>query len=152
MFHCCICERIFLFFLNSSIIISMMIYTMWGHTNVYVCILERKERKKNFRKTNCWKKRNDIAKKSTTTMKNVLYRINDNERWIHKHLAVRKRKKKNMYRWNKLLVLTTSELTQCESEREWQGRGSGEWERGEREEKNQSIRNDFTGIWKNVSH
>lgn len=29
--------------------------------------LEKERRKKNFRKTNCWKKRNDIAKKKEYT-------------------------------------------------------------------------------------
>lgn len=112
---------------------------------VYTCV--HLEGEKTFGKLIAGKKRNDIAKKSTTTMKNVLYRIttsntlNTQTFSSSRRRKKKKKKKKNMYRWNKLLVVLT---TSAQSE---------EWERekesvaGVRKWKNQSIWNDFTGIW-----
>lgn len=86
-------------------------------------ILE-KERKKNFRKTNCWKKRNDIAKKKS------VYNHHDGEEKKERKKIVLPYTddeytnifKKEICRWNKLLELSADHFSK-KKETNKEGRG-----------------------------
>lgn len=83
-----------------------------GGECVHVCThlrrgRERARRKKNFRKTNCWKKRNDIAKKECiqpppTEKKRTERRISFYPYTDDEYTNIFK---KEICRWNKLLEL-----------------------------------------------